>query len=518
MDNSKENVSVDVSVEKKSRKNIKLGAVLGYCGFAINILYGLFFTPWMLQMVGDSSYGVYTVAMSVINLFLLDFGLSTTTNAYLAKYRATHDQESANRYCGVVLKTYLLLDAILAVIFISLFFSLGFIYQGLSLEEVSTLKSVFLIVALFSLVSFPATIFKGVLESYEEFAFLKAVVIGEKLLTAGLSVVSLLLGFGIYGVVGSHALCGTISIILYFVLTKKKTPIRFSLKEKMDWAFLRPIFAFSLFSFLVSIGSRFVFTFAPTILGIVSNSSEVGMFGLASQIEGYIYTFGAILSAFFIPSIARINELGDESPAKLQELGIKIGKIQLFFIGLILVGFASCGEEFIALWLRTTDYDRHTIYLLVLLVSVYQLFFVPESIFWTAMLTKKKTVKALALFSLLRAFLNVILGFVLAYFLGALGVCISICCVRLVGVFVENILYKRLLKVSPLSFFVSVFPKALPAIIVSLAIGLTLHVLLPFGALPRLIIIGVSVVLIFALLYSINLPKSWKKRSFHINR
>ena len=515
MENKTETQALEENVERKSRKNIKIGAILGYVGFAINILYGLFFTPWILEVVGDSSYGVYTVAMSVINLFLLDFGLSTTTNAYLAKYRATHDEASANRYCGVVLKTYLILDAILAAVFLTLFFTLEFIYQGLSPEEVTSLKGVFLIVALFSLVSFPSTIFKGVLESHEEFAFLKAVTIGEKLLTTALSAGALLLGFGIYGVVGSHAICGTVSVILHIVFARKKTPIRLNFKEKMDWAFLKPIFSFSIFSFLVSIGSRFVFTISPTVLGIVSNSAEAGMFGVASQIEGYIYTFGAILSGFFIPSIARINELGGESPAKLQELAVKIGKIQLFFIGLILVGFASCGEEFVTLWLRKTDYDRETIYYLILLVSAYQLLFVPESIFWTAMLTKKEGVKALAVFSLTRAAVNVIVGFVLSYFFGALGMCLSICAVRLLGVIAENLLYKRVLKISPLPFFGKVFPKALPALLVSLGAGLALHFFLPLDTLPRFLVIGFTVVILYVLLYLPNLPKGWKDMLFH---
>ncbi|MDD7619487.1 MAG: oligosaccharide flippase family protein, partial [Bacillales bacterium] len=244
MENKTETQALEENIERKSRKNIKVGAILGYVGFAINILYGLFFTPWILEVVGDSSYGVYTVAMSVINLFLLDFGLSTTTNAYLAKYRATHDEASANRYCGVVLKTYLILDAILAAVFLTLFFTLEFIYQGLTPEEVTSLKGVFLIVALFSLVSFPSAIFKGVLESHEEFAFLKAVTIGEKLLTTALSAGALLLGFGIYGVVGSHAICGTVSVILYIIFVRKKTPIRLNFKEKMDWTFLKPIFSF----------------------------------------------------------------------------------------------------------------------------------------------------------------------------------------------------------------------------------------------------------------------------------
>ena len=53
MENKTETQALEENVERKSRKNIKIGAILGYVGFAINILYGLFLTPWILEVVGD---------------------------------------------------------------------------------------------------------------------------------------------------------------------------------------------------------------------------------------------------------------------------------------------------------------------------------------------------------------------------------------------------------------------------------------------------------------------------------
>ena len=69
-------------VEKNSRRNIKLGGLLGYLALGINIIFGLFFTPWVIATLGTSDYGVYTLATSIINLFLIDFGLSTTTSVF----------------------------------------------------------------------------------------------------------------------------------------------------------------------------------------------------------------------------------------------------------------------------------------------------------------------------------------------------------------------------------------------------------------------------------------------------
>ena len=56
-----------------SGKQIKIGAILSYVAIFINILSALIYTPWMLSHIGDSDYGLFTLAHSVITLFLLDF-------------------------------------------------------------------------------------------------------------------------------------------------------------------------------------------------------------------------------------------------------------------------------------------------------------------------------------------------------------------------------------------------------------------------------------------------------------
>ena len=60
-----------------SRDQIKIGAILSYLSIGINIIAGLLYTPWMVDTIGKSDYGLYTLANSLITLFLVDFGLSS---------------------------------------------------------------------------------------------------------------------------------------------------------------------------------------------------------------------------------------------------------------------------------------------------------------------------------------------------------------------------------------------------------------------------------------------------------
>ena len=65
---------------------LKVGAAISYMALGINILTGLFYTPWMIHTIGKANFGLYTLALSVISLFVFDFGLSSAVTRFIAKY------------------------------------------------------------------------------------------------------------------------------------------------------------------------------------------------------------------------------------------------------------------------------------------------------------------------------------------------------------------------------------------------------------------------------------------------
>ena len=85
-----------------SVKQIRIGALISYFSIIFNILAGFIYTPWMISQIGKSDYGLYTLAHSLISLFLVDFGLGQAVSRYISKYHAEGDEEKVNSFLGCV--------------------------------------------------------------------------------------------------------------------------------------------------------------------------------------------------------------------------------------------------------------------------------------------------------------------------------------------------------------------------------------------------------------------------------
>ena len=119
--------------------------MLSYLGLGINILIGLLYTPWMIHSIGRDNFGLYTLAMSIITLFVFDFGLSSAVTRFMAKYIAEGRNDKANNCLGLVYKLYIGIDAILLIILTGVYFFIPSIYESLTPEEISKFKIVYVI-------------------------------------------------------------------------------------------------------------------------------------------------------------------------------------------------------------------------------------------------------------------------------------------------------------------------------------------------------------------------------------
>ena len=103
-------------------KQIKLGAAISYFAIAFNIIAGLIYTPWMISKIGNSNYGLYTLATSLITMLIVDFGMSAAVSRFVSKYRAEGDQLALDRFLGVVYKLYGIIAARAFVVLAVLYF------------------------------------------------------------------------------------------------------------------------------------------------------------------------------------------------------------------------------------------------------------------------------------------------------------------------------------------------------------------------------------------------------------
>ena len=461
-------------MSEKSVSYYKKGAIISYITIFVNIVASLLYTPWMLDKIGDSNYGLYTLATTLINMFLLDFGFSSAVSRFVAKYNAEGAQDKIDNFLGMLYKLYAIIVGVVLIILIVLFFFVDKIYVSLTPTEIEKFKIVYLIAGSYTVLSFPfASTFNGILTSYEKYYQMKLVDLIHKILTVGLIIVALVLGFGLYTLVAINAVTGIVTLLLKWILIKKGTNLKINLRY-FDKGLLKEIFSFSIWVTVSSICSRLIFNITPSILAITVSSAAITMFNLASTLEGYTYTFASAVDGMFMPKIARLVK-ADPSCKNVEPLLNKVGRIQFFVIMLLVLGIAVVGREFIFLWLGE-GYE---------VVYYCALFLIAPSPFYLSQQIAKNTVvikgyvKQQAIVNIIKAALNIALVVVFSYFWGALGAAISICIAYFARNIGMNVIYQRKLGLNMWKFHFECYVKPLPGILLCAALAIGLNFLLP---------------------------------------
>lgn len=484
---------------------IKWGAALSYAAIAINIVATLLYTPWMKNQIGVSNYGLYTLAISFISLFMMDFGIGAATARFVAKYRAEGDTDAVNRLLGMVYKLYLLIDGAVAVVLLVLFFFLETVYAGLTPAELSQFKELYLIVTAFNLFSFPFTTLNGVLNAYEKFVPLKLCDVFHKLSSVLFVVCVLLGGLGLRALVLANSLSGVITILIKLSIVKKTTPAKVDWRAR-DMMLLRQIAGFSVWMCVASIAQRLMYNITPSILGAVSNSYHVALFSPAWSIAQYFYTIAAAINGLFLPTISR--KIAEDKEDEILPLMIRMGRFQMAILGLLYVGFWVVGKEFMCLWMGEEFAPAYYCALLLTLPNVIEY---SQQIANTTMIAKNK-VKYTALAWLTGSLVNVALSVFLSARFGVVGAGVALLIGSLVFIALTNVFYHRMLPIDMFRFYKACYLPMLIPMVGGIAASTALTRLVPLGGWTGLAVKGVITAAVFAVLVFIFHMEKEEKR------
>lgn len=503
-------------VEARSRKQIQYGALLSYAAIAINVLAGILYTPWIIHHLGSGNYGLYTIATSLISMFVMDFGISAALSKYISEYRAEGKEEKINQLINVTVQLYLLIDAVILIILVAVYFFLDVIYAKLTLDELERFRVVYLIVAGFNIVSFPFIPLGGVLGAYEKFISLNLCDIINKVLTVFLTIIAIYRGMGLYTLVTINAVVGLFIIAVKFVLVRRSFKLRLNLRYR-DRRILKMIFQFSVWVTVMMVAQRFIYNLTPSIIGALIGPVSVTVFGVASTLEGYSYSLGNVFSSMFLPKITRIMAQDDNNKV-LTELMIRMGRIELYILGLILIGFTTVGKEFIYCWMGR-DYEQ-AYYCAILLIA-------PNLLIWpmtiaTTALTVGNRVKEHAIVNVVMAVINIALELLVVPWLGIIGAAVAIFFSYLFKAICMMVLYKKYVNVKLSVFIKGTYVRLLLPLGLALAVAVAEgHFIAADGwkmLALKAFVIGTSYLVVMYFCGLDTYEKSWVKSKFPRNK
>jgi len=451
---------------------IKKGAMISYFSILFNIGVGFIYTPWIINSLGSSDYGIYTLAISVISFFLLDFGLSNAVTRFISMYRAQNKEDEIKNLLGMIFKLYFMINILIFIVLVVIYYFISDIYVQLSASEITRLKNVFLIVGTYSLIAFPMMPLDGILSGYEKFFQLKLFPLFQRILTIILTIICLYLNKGLYAVVFVNAFSSILIVGIKYIYVKKFMKISINLKAKDKLLFFT-IFKFSIWITIISISQRLIINISPTILGAMSGTEQITIFSIGASLEGYIWIFANALNGLFLPKVSRIvfnniNEKEDE----ILKLMIKVGKIQLILMGMIILGFISFGKQFVYLWVGEKFQDAYWVSLLMILPGL----ITHTQEIGTNYLMAINEVKYRSFSFIVAAIFGLTTSLLFSSRLGAIGPALGVFIGTLIGhIFMMNYFYSKKLNLNIKKFFNKVFFKVVPVQSICLIMGILLN-------------------------------------------
>lgn len=421
---------------------LKAGVVLNYVVIILNTVVGLLYTPYMLRMMGQSEYGLYSLVASVIAyLTVLDLGFGNAIVRYTAKFRAEKKTEEQYEMFGMFFLLYLVIGIIAFGIGLGLYFNVGTLFgDTMTAVELDRARIMMLLLVANLAFTFPMSIWGSIIQAYEDFVFQKSLNIFRIILNTAVMICLLHFGYKAVAMVVVQTIFNVLTLVVNFIYCRRKLNIHIYFRFKhFHWGFLKEVAIYSFWIFLNAIMDRVYWSTGQFVLGATVGTSAVAVFAIAIQLEGMYMQFSTAISSVFLPKVTAMVAT-NRSRKEISDLFIRTGRIQYIVLAYILSGFIIFGRQFIELWAGAGYSDAYIISLL---------FFIPLTVpliqnLGITILQARNEMKFRSVLYIIIALVSLAMQIVLTRYFGGIGCAMGVSGALVVGqILIMNVYYQR---------------------------------------------------------------------------
>ena len=373
--------------EANGKHQIIGGALLSYILIILNALYGFIVFPYILGKIGQSEYGVYKIVTSFTTaLMIMDLGISSTIQRFIAKFVAEKNKERLENYLAMMLIQLLIMLVIVSSIGFFLYYSVDNLFDSsFTMAEMVKAKQLYILLIFSLLLTIVSNFLTGIVTGFNKFIFvnllnvvflfLKVIVIFSILSKYKNSVILVYIDIFI----------NILAIIFKTIYIKVKLSINIHF-VKFDISLFKESLIYMFLMFLSAIINQVNGNLDNVVIGAIIGSSAVAIYSFSIVIESTFEKFAVAISKVMLPTVINQIEKGD-SIDKLESTVIKVGRLQFMLCGAILAGFIVVGKQFIILWLGESYLD---IWLISLIIMVPRLVELIENVYLAILRAKNK--------------------------------------------------------------------------------------------------------------------------------
>lgn len=349
----------------RGRPRVLRNAAANGTGYALNLFLVFFLSPYVVNELGKTAYGIWVLLWSVVGyLGLLDFGVRGAITRYVAKFHEEAEHDRSSRTASTAVGIFAIAGGIAVTVGFILSAFAERLFQIPPEFRVET-HVIFLIGGFSAAISLIGGVFSGILAGLQRFGLLNTLDIAVAILRASAIVVSLHSGFGLIALAVIELTAALARGGFSAWLSCRAYPeLRLRL-SCYDRSYFRLIFSFSLYLFAIHLSYQFIMYSDALVIATFLPVSFVAFFAIATNVVAYSKDLIGCLTRTMTPLASSLDSRGDI--AELRRVTQQYAAFASMLMLPIALTLAIRGSTFIGLWMGPEFGDRSGVVLRILI-------------------------------------------------------------------------------------------------------------------------------------------------------
>lgn len=331
----------------RSFSQIIKNVLVNWTALAVTLGSGFWMLPFLIRHLGNAEYAVWIITGSLVGyLGLLDFGITQSTVKYIAEHRARGDQAAINRVITSGLSVFSVVGVFSLLASAGLALGFNRIFHTQLPDE--TVAIVVALVGLNVAITFPASVFLGVLRGYQRYD------IGAAAMSVSILARCFVIAWAISGGYGIVALAAItlvfdvlrLAYVIYRVFGLNRE-IRVG-RAHFQLAELQKLFGHSAWLFLIMVGDQINFATDTVVIGYFLPPLALVIYSIPLRLISYLRSLVVEMVGVLMPAVSGLHAQDDA--AGVEQLLVAGAKWTALLALPPAVVFWVLGEKFIHLW------------------------------------------------------------------------------------------------------------------------------------------------------------------------
>jgi len=386
-----------------------------WSSLAINVIVGVFLSPFIVHRLGDAAFGIWVLIFSITGYYgLFDLGIRSSIIRYVSKYTATNETEKLARHINTSLFTYAMTGLLAMSVTLVLAALIDHIFR-VPPEFHQQARWLMLMVGASVALGFPLGVFGGILDGLQRFYITNWTSILSTLLRAALIVLALHHGYGLLTValitVALPILSSIVRGFIVFHLLRIPIGLRYVDRESF-----KHMAHYSGTTLIIIIAARLRFRTDELVLGGMLSTTAVTFFNVGARLVDYAQELVASLAQIFVPMSSQSEAVGNlDRVRKIYVAGNRACAFTIFPMAATLL---ILGRSIIEVWMGRKYVAVSYPVTVILIIPVTLLFMQAAS---GRILMGMSRHRTFALVVLMEGIANLIISIILVHPLGIVG-------------------------------------------------------------------------------------------------